>query len=73
VKAEEIRLVDEGYKTPAGWLKEIAYQLAVMNERERPAGDLHSANCSRHPAQEMEPPAEKIMPRLPRMRKYMQP
>jgi hypothetical protein len=37
VKAEEILLVDEGYKTPAGWLKEIAYQLAVMNESRQPA------------------------------------
>jgi hypothetical protein len=40
VKAEEILLVDEGYKTPAGWLKEIAYQLAVMNESRQPAFTL---------------------------------
>jgi hypothetical protein len=32
VTAEEIKHTEEFARTHAGWLKEIAYQLAVMNQ-----------------------------------------
>lgn len=32
--AEEIKNASESSKTEAGWLKEIAYQLAVLNEKQ---------------------------------------
>lgn len=34
--AEEIKNAPESSKTEAGWLKEIAYQLALLNEHEKP-------------------------------------
>jgi len=33
---EEIKETDESCKTEKGWLKEIAYQLAVMNQPKQP-------------------------------------